>query len=370
MRFRNLVPAGVASSTCLGLAMSVVLAAPALADTAFGGDPNQPVLAGANCSADPPNYPGAGNTSCLWETTDPSGGGSDYVPFSASGGSGTITSVTLPAMPNPGPMQAVVMTAALATTTDPGHPDFACCQTKAISPTFTVPANRVTTVPLDLHVTSSEVNDPNKPGDTALSDIMAISVLSPTASLPLRYTGSGQLVNAIAYPAPRAPSGEFAGYGTVSGFQLLARFTLGTGDAVGGGTNGTTVSPAGGVKLGKTVGVPAGARKVTVGTATNPPTAATRQRLTATPKALGATAAAKKKKKAKRKTVGTGKTTVKAGKSSSIRVSLSRTARRRLAHGHKVKCTLTVVATGTTGAKSTVTRSVTLKPKKAKKKKK
>ena len=291
------------------------------------------------------------------------------MPFSASGGAGTITSVTLPAMPNPGPMQAVVMTAALATTTDPGHPDFACCQTKAISPTFTVPANKVTTVPLALHVTSSDVNDPNKPGDTAFSDIMAISVLSPTASLPLRYTGSGQLINAIAYPAPSAPSGEFAGYGTTSGFQLLARFTLSTGAAVGGG-NGTVVSPAGGLKLGRTIGVPAGARKVTLGTATNPPTAATPQRLTATPRALGATAAAKKKKKAKRTTIGTGKTTVKAGKKASVRVTLGKKARSRLAHGHKVKCTLTVVATGTTGAKTTVTRSVTLKPRKKTKKKK
>jgi hypothetical protein len=136
---------------------------------------------------------------------------------------------------------------------------------------------------------------------------------------------------------------------------------------VGGGTNGTVVSPAGGVKLGKTIGVPAGARRVSLGTATNPPTAATRQRLTATPRALGAAASAKKKK-ARRKTIGTGKTTVKAGKTSSIRISLSRTARSRLAHGHKVKGTLTVVATGTTGAHTTVTRAVTLKPKKRKKK--
>jgi hypothetical protein len=354
------------STACLGLMASAILAAPALADTAFGGDPNQAPNAGATCGQDPPGYPGARNISCLWETTDASGVSSDYVPFSASGGSGTITSVTLPAMPAPGPMQVVVLTAALATTTDPGHPDFACCQTKAISPTFTVPAGKVTTVPLNLHVTSSDVNDPNKPGDTAFSDIMALSVLSPTATLPLRYPGPNQLVNAIAYPAPSAPSGEFAGYGTTSGYQLLARFTLSTGDTVGGGGGGgTVISPAGGLKLRKAIGVPAGARNITLGTASNPPTAATRQRLTATPAALGATAA---KKKAKRKTIGTGKTRIKAGKTAKVRVKLGRTARRRLAHGHRVKCTLTVVATGASGAKTTVTRSVTLKPKAKKKK--
>jgi hypothetical protein len=260
-----------------------------------------------------------------------------------------------------------VMTSALTTGTEPGRPDSACCQTKAISPTFTVPANRVTTVPLSLPVSSTQGNDPNKPGDTSFSDMLAISVLAPDKSLPLAYTASNNVVNATAYPAPTAPDGEFRGYGYSSHLQLLARFTLG-GGAAGGGGNGTVVSPAGGLKLGKTIGVPAGAKKVTLGRATNPPTAATRQRLTATPKALGATAAAKKKKKAKRTTIGTGRTTDKSGKSASVRVTLSRKARTRLAHGHKVRCTLTVVATGTTGAKTTVTRSVTLKPKKAKKK--
>jgi hypothetical protein len=362
-------PRALMSAALLALAASAVAAAPAPADTAFGGDPSQPILAGANCSQNYQGYPGVGNSSCLWETTVVSGPGDDFAPLPVSGGSGTITSVTLPAMPNPGPMQAVVMTSALTTGTEPGRPDSACCQTKAISPTFTVPANTVTTVPLSLPVSSTPGNDPYKPGDTSFSDMLAISVLAPDKSLPLAYTSSNNVVNATAYPAPTAPSGEFRGYGYSTHLQLLARFTLGSGAA--GGGNGTAVSPAGGVKLSKTIGVPAGAKKVTLGRATNPPTAATRQRLTATPRALGATTAAKKKKKkAKRTTIGTGKTTVKSGKSASVRVTLSRKARRRLAHGHKVKCTLTVVATGTTGAKSTVTRSVTLKPKKAKKKKK
>jgi hypothetical protein len=359
----RLIPALVVVASC------VLTPSAAMADTAFGGDPAQPELAGATCSQSPPGYPGAGNSSCLWETTDVSGAGSDYVPFTAGGGSGTITSVTLPAMPNPGPMQAVVLTAALTTGTQPGRPDFACCQTKAISPTFTVPANRVTTVPLNLPVSATEGNDPNRPGDTAFSDIMAISVLAPDRSLPLSYTGSSQIVNAIRYPAPSAPSGEFAGYGTTQGFQLLARFTLGAaGAGGGGGPTGTVLSPATGLKLSKAVTVPAGARTVNVGRATNPPTAATTQSLTATPRALGARAAKAKKKKAKRVSVGKGKTTVKTGKTATIKITLTKTARSRLKHGHRIKATLKVIARGTTGAKASVTKSITLKPKPKKRK--
>jgi hypothetical protein len=351
MGFRGL---SAIAAVCAAL---LVAAGPAAADTAFGGDPGRAV-SGITCN---------GIASCMWETTNTTvPANSDYVPFSASGGSGTITSVTLPAMPNPGPMQAVVLTASVTTTTDPGHPDFACCQVKDISPTFTVPANTVSTVPLNMHVTDSDVNGPVV-GDTAFADVMAISVLAPDKTIPI--VGNNEpTTNTVSYPAPSAPTGEYRAFQGTYGYQLLARFTLSTGDPVGGGTNGTVVSPAGGLKLGKTIGVPAGARRVSLGTATNPPTAATRQRLTATPRALGAAASAKKKKKARRKTIGTGKTTVKAGKTSSIRISLSRTARSRLARGHKVKCTLTVVATGTTGAHTTVTRAVTLKPKKRKKK--
>jgi hypothetical protein len=350
MRFRGLL------AVLLVCAAALVAAGPAGAATAFGGDPSQT----------PTGYTCNGIPSCMWETTRPSDpSNSDYVPFPASGGSGTITSVTLPAMPNPGPMQAVVLTTSLTTTTQPGTPDSACCQVKEISPTFTVPANKVTTVPLNMHVTDSDVNGPTV-GDTAFADVMAISVLAPDKTIPI-VGNMEPTTNIVSYPAPSAPTGEYRSFQSTYGYQLLARFTLDTGGG-GAGGGGTVVSPAGGLRLGKTVGVPAGARNVTLGTAANPPTAATRQKLTATPKALGATAA--KKKKAKRKTIGSGKTTVKAGKTAKIRVSLSRAARRRLARGHKVKCTLTVVATGTTGAKTTVTRSVTLKPKKKSKKKK
>jgi hypothetical protein len=99
---------------------------------------------------------------------------------------------------------------------------------------------------------------------------------------------------------------------------------------------------------------------VNVGRAANPPTAATTQSLTATPRALGARAG---KKKPKKVSVGKGKTTVRPGKTATIKVTLTRSARSRLRRGHRIKATLKVTARGATGTKASVTRTITLKPK-------
>ena len=156
------------------------------------------------------------------------GVGSDFVPFPTAGGSGVITSVTLPAMTNPGPMQVVVLTGELRSTGDPAHAESICCQVKQIGPTFTVPANQVTTVPQNLAVSAQKEANVSIPGETSLGDIAAISVLSETASVPLKYTGpnAGDF-DSVYLPAPTATNGEFIQPGDPPGYQLLARFNLG-----------------------------------------------------------------------------------------------------------------------------------------------
>ncbi len=60
--------------------------------------------------------------------------------------------------------------------------------------------------------------------------------------------------------------------------------------------------------------------------------------------------------------LGKGKTTVPAGKSAPIRLTLNSKARAKLAKGHPLKATLTIVATNAQGESQTVTKSVTVKP--------
>src|ERR1700710_1967638 len=229
----------LSATTSLLLLCLLFGAVSARADTAFGGDPTQAITPGISCQLGAPTgigvYPGtAGSPSCMWGWSSP-GVGTDIVPLPVAGGSGTITSVTLPAMPNPGPMQVVVLTAALAASTVPSKPDYICCQVKQIGPTFTVPANQVTTVPQSLAVSATEEANLSQPGDTSFGDEVAISVLSPTASLPLRYTGKENVFvpggfdgNFAYFPAPSRTNGEFVTPVDPVGYEMLARFTLGT----------------------------------------------------------------------------------------------------------------------------------------------
>ncbi len=168
------------------LTLVLAFAATAGADTTFGGNPNQQVFPGATCSLGAPLYPPAlgaypgteGSQSCMWGWSNPAVG-TDIAPIPATGGSGTVTSVTLPAMANPGPMQVVVLTAGLSAGSVPSKPDYVCCQVKQVGPTFTVPANQVATVPQSLHVSATEEANLSIPGDTSFGDQLAVSVLSP-----------------------------------------------------------------------------------------------------------------------------------------------------------------------------------------------
>jgi hypothetical protein len=367
-------------ATLAALALVCNLASSARADTAFGGDPSQAINTTLTCATGaptgfefPPIFIGtAGQPSCMWAWSNPAVG-SDIVPFPATGGSGTITSVTLPAMPNPGPMQVVVLTAALNATTDPGDPDYICCQVKQVGPTFTVLPNQVATVAQDLHVSATEAADLNVPGDTSFGDLLGISIESPTASLPVRYTGNVSLTNfdgdSVYYPAPSGANGEFDTPLDPVGFQLLARFTLAL-DAAGGGAvgaaggggpvgagGGGAEPAAGGVRLGpKSLELGADGKTLTVGRATNPPTARTTQTLTALPAGRVAASAAKKPT-----VYGSSKTKVPAGKTVGLKLELNANAKRALKRLHKLKAMLTLVAKNDEGEAQTVTRTVTIR---------
>ena len=275
------------ASACL------VAAGTASADTPFGGNPAGAVTPGVTCeNSGAPYFLGA--PTCTWWWSH-AGVGSDFAPLPVTGGTATITSVTLPAMPNPGTMQVVILTAALSATNEPSKPQFICCQVKTLGPTFTVPANQVTTVPQSLAVFASKEANLEHPGETSFGDIAAISVLTPGASLPLRYTGQTAInspsafeVDEVYFPAPTATSGEFHQGVDPAGFEVMAQYSLG----------GTPVAPTPapapaptpgpaaktGVKLGGKAFHPgADGKTLGLGKATNPPTAATTQTLTLPP---------------------------------------------------------------------------------------
>jgi hypothetical protein len=361
-------------ATALVASAFLVAAGAASADTPFGGNPNGAVTPGFTCESGASVFHGAPTCTWFWSRISV---GSDFVPLPVTGGSAVVTGVTLPAMPNPGTMQVVVLTAALRATYEPSRPEFICCQIKTLGPTFTVPANQVTTVPQNLPVSATQEANLEHPGETSTGDIMALSMLTPGASIPVRYTGNTDIAAggdaASAYfPAPTATTGEFIQPTDPPGFELMAQFTLGAtptgpGPAPAPITTPTPGPPAkGGVKLGGNTFLPGGDGKtLALGKATNPPTAATTQTLTLPTGAARASAVGGKAKKPV--VLGKGKTTVPSGKSAPLKLTLNSKARAKLAKGHSLKATLTVVATNAQGESQTVTREVTVKPPKPKK---
>jgi hypothetical protein len=355
-------------AAALAVCALLLATASARADTPFGGNPNGAITPGATCeSGAPPYFHGAPTCTWWWSRL---GSGSDIVPIPVTGGSGVITSVTLPAMPRPGTMQVVVLTAALSATYEPSKPQFICCQVKTLGPTFTVPANQVTTVPQSLAVSATKEANLSVPGETSFGDIVAISVLTPGASIPVRQTGNSNIAAggdaASAYfPAPTATSGEFTQATDPAGYEMMAQFTLGATPVAGPAPAPPAPTPGpaakGGVKLGGTAFRPGtDGKTLGLGKASNPPTAATTQTLTLP--TAGASAAGKARKPV---VLGSGKTTVPAGKSAPLKLALNGKARAILARRHKLVATLTVVATNPQGEAQTLTRTVTVKPKQA-----
>jgi hypothetical protein len=355
----------------------LLAAGAASADTPFGGNPAGTVTPGVTCENSGAPY-FVGTPTCTWWWSH-AGVGSDFAPLPITGGTATLTSVTLPAMPNPGTMQVVILTAALAATNEPSRPQFICCQIKTLGPTFTVPANQVTTVPQSLTVSASQEANLEHPGETSFGDIAAISVLTPGASLPLRYTGQTAInspsafeVDEVYFPAPTATSGEFRQGADPAGFEVMAQYSLGTAAAPAPApAPAPTPGPAakGGLKLGGKTFLPGGDGKtLALGKATNPPTATTTQTLTVPAAARPGAARASAGKPKVPVVLGKGKTTVPSGKSAPLKLTLNSKARAKLAKGHSLKATLTIVATNAQGEAQTVTRAVTVKPAKAKKK--
>ena len=351
---------GIAASAALLSAIGVGAANAAAETTTFGGNPAAAVTSGLDCEyGAPPYFHGA--ETCLWNWRGPSGG--DGVPFpEATGGSGTVTAVTLPAMADPGPMEAVVLTGTLIGSSEPGITRYDCCQITEISPVFTVPANQETTIPLDLAV-SSTPTPIFEDGKTASYDGLAISVLSPTASLPLRYTGNVTVGDEDAdkayFPAPTALDSDYQEPTDPAGYELMARFTLTTGVS----TPAPAPTPAAvpgppdeGLKLGggtlatNSVGAP-----LTVGAARNPPTATTTQTLTVP---FAETASHKKHAPV---VVGKGATTVPAGKTAALKLTLTSEGRKLLRGKHSLKVTETIVAKNSAGVSQSTTRTVTVK---------
>jgi len=360
--------------------------AAARADTLFGGDPTQTPTPGLSCE-DNFGADFGGTSSCMWSWV--SSEGTDGIPFPEStGGSGTITSVTLPAMPDPGQMQAVVKT---EYEYSPGgdlnpSPDIYCCDITAISPTFTVPANQITTVPLDLPVSGDPLANIDGPSPGARFEGMGLSVLTPGASLPLLYDANETLIgtgtawrDSAYFPAPSQIDTTNLQQGTdPTGYQVLAQFDLSTGAAAPTPTPTPTPAPTpapaptptpmapaapnGGLTLGTgPITTPNVGAPLDLGQATDPPTANTTQTMTVP--FGGAVAATQKHKKTKHApiVIGRGATTVPAGKTVTLTITLTSAARKALKKHHSLKATETIVAKNSAGVTQTTTRTVTIR---------
>lgn len=197
-------------------------------------------------------------------------------------------------------------------------------------------------------------------------------MLTPGASIPVRYTGNSDIATggdgASAYfPAPEATSSEFTQPTDPTGFEMMAQFSLGATPVAPAPAPAPPPTPGpaakGGVKLGgATLRPAANGKTLNLGKATNPPTAATTETLT-----LPTAGAARTGKAKKRPTLGAAKTTVPSGKTVPLKLSLNAKGRAILAKFHSLKATLTVVATNPQGETQTVTKSFTVKPRRAKK---
>jgi hypothetical protein len=356
------------SVAALALLVTALFGGVANADTTFGGNP-QGTVTPTSCGQIVTNAPSC--TFFWWGNATSAG---DIVPFGPTGGTGNLTSVTLPAMAHPGQMQVDVLTST-AFINSSGKAETACCSVKEISAAFTVPANQVATVPLNLAVSST----PNveHPGETQKSDFVAVSVLDGTSSLPLRETGAQHEFVRAAFPAISATTEQIREFPEGFGIEMMASFTFGPPQALPVTPLPTPTptptpvapapapagppSPLAGLALAKhSLSADKADRTVVLGKATNPPTTGTTQTLVGVLPAThhrGAHAAAA----AKPVVLGRGKTVVPTGKSAPITIALTAAARQALKAGKKLKATEKIVATGSGGTKTT-TLSVRLAP--------
>jgi hypothetical protein len=351
----------LAATAALALLLTALFGGVARADTSFGGNP-QGTPAPVSCGQ---IVQGAPSCTFFWYGNATSAG--DIVPFGPTGGTGNLTSVTLPALTKPGQMQVDVLTST-AYINSSGKAEAACCSVKEISPAFTVPANQVSTVPLNLAVSST----PNAyhPGETQKSDFVALSVLDGTSSVPVRETGAEHEFVRASFPAISATTETIREFPEGFGIEMMASFTYGPPAALPVAPLPTPApvttpappapapapagppSPLTGLALAKhPLSADKADRVAVLGKATNPPTTGTTQTLVGVLPAAhhrGAHASAAPKPVV----LGRGKTVVPTGKSAPITVTLTAAARRALKTGAKLKATEKVVATGPGGTKT------------------
>jgi hypothetical protein len=364
-------------ASLLSCVLALGLSSVARAETIFGGEPtlaaNATITDGwgsggeaLGCAYGEP-FPELGpptiappsrkpNNTCTWTWLGNSvGGPSDNVPFGAAGGSGTVSAVTLPAMPNPGPMQVVVFTGTVVIPqgSEPGQTDFACCKVKEISPTFTVPANQIATVPLSLPVAATAAV--TKPGETQTTDILGVSMLGTTgASMPLHFTANPADYDLVTYPARSVTDPNIEEIGSTNEYELLAQFHIGsTPEPTPAPTPTPVTTPAQGLKLAKALSFAGKGKSLVLGKATNPPTASTTQKLTGV-------LPGGSKKKSKAITLASGKTKIATGKSAGIKVTLTKAALSALAKHGMLKVKETIVAKGPSGVAQTVSHMLKL----------
>jgi hypothetical protein len=240
----------------LASVLALIACAPAAARAVtFGSDLSQPADAPLRCEQGVLNQFtleflfGPFNGNCTWSSVVV-GSASESL---TAPGTGTVTAVRVKMGPNTGPMQIDVVRFLFRQTGNPGKPELACCFLEAYGPVFEPPANAITTVPTNLHVTVEPTPPPEDTTTIAATDQLALSSLNPSVQVPLFATNNGgndlNVLSYAWYPAPTAgnvpaPSpNPINGFADLSGFKVLMNADF---EAAGGGGGGGAVPAAGG----------------------------------------------------------------------------------------------------------------------------
>ncbi len=365
------------------LALTACAPAGAGAST-FGTDLSQPANAPLRCEEGVLNQFtlefifGPFNGNCTWSSVVVGSPGESLT----APGTGTVTAVRVKMGPNTGPMQIDVVRFLFRQTGNPGKPELACCFLQAYGPVFEPPANAVTTVPTNLHVTVEPTPPPDDTSTIAATDQLALSSLNPSVQVPLFATNNGgndlNVLSYAWYPAPTAgtvpaPSpNPINGFADLSGFKVLMNADFeaaggGGGAPTGGGGNPVPAPapPAPAAPVLPAIAFPKLTIPVKNGTATVPiqclvvNCAGVLNLQSAQPAGAASVAGKNKAKKPKLVSYGTAGFSLKAGTTGKVKVKLN-TAGRKLIKAHKqVKVWASIRFTAGAGkAKST---RVTLK---------
>jgi len=346
---------------------ALAVVAPAAAQTVDRGAPLDPARApnfNSDCQTKPqpdindPNLAyvpvASGQGSCTWWQTGVFGAPNDprngYVP-----GDGVITTVSVRSGPTPAPLRFAIVRQLTQATGGIPSGDSECCffvrETAPVQPT----PNAVSTFTVNLPVES------NRGASVVTNDILALSALSGTGSLPIfaipgqtnanAYTQPGTVDASATFPALGALPNDTGGGRRPEGFagfelQLQYRFVSGPG----------TISPGAPVRLGPTDITTIGGNVLRpIGGAfdvvLNCLQTTCRGSINVLTRAPVAAAAAKKIR-----SVGTARFSLKKGKGRKVKIRLNALGRKLARRGSsKVKVVVDLGSVGTT------TRNLTLR---------